>query len=78
MNDNNFREYMSLFAQFTQHQNEQKTLENTQLNKAWSYRKQRNNDPYGVDLASKKDKGFPSHRKIQNRFKLIKKQNLET
>ena len=47
------------------------------MGKACSSRKQKNNDPYGVDLASKKDKGFVSQRKIQNRFKLIKKQNLE-
>ena len=37
----------------------------------------RNNDPYGIDLASKKE-GGKTHRKLQNRFKVIKKQNLET
>ena len=37
----------------------------------------KSNDPYGVDLVSARKEGIKTHKKMPNRFKVLKKQNIE-
>ena len=37
----------------------------------------KSNDPYGVDLVPGRNDVFKTHRKMPNRFKALKKQNIE-
>ena len=37
----------------------------------------KSNDPYGTQLASARKEAFKTHKQMPNRFKVLKKQNIE-
>lgn len=77
------QEYLQLFREFTEFQNKSEALKKATAALAQNAVKKnqksasRHNDPYGVDLAYNKDGRLIINRKSQNRFKVIKKQNIE-